>query len=756
MMHNRWFHRPRLHSPAPGNTRRVEWLELFYDLIYVAAFIQLGNGLSTHPGFGGMLIFAGLFVPIWSAWTAFTFLSNRFIVDDFAHRLLVFAQMFAIGAMAVSVGDVFEGRPDGFALAYAVVRWLLVALYVRMWLHGSGGRFLARRNALGFGVGAIMWTISVFVPQPWNYLMWGLGLLIDFAVPMNRRSRQLALRFPPDALHMAERYGLLTIIVLGESFVKVLSEGAAQGWSADFAMMGALALLITFSLWWIYFDDVAGSRLRQGTLGPFVWIYTHLPLTLGITAVGVSIKKAALMDPMASGATYGYEKYRWMLCGTLALVLLSVAVLDVVTERRVSDVRDRHRVLSRVASASAVLLLAAVGTFMPPLLFVAIVTVICMAQVIIDLLMAPMADPHEAHHESPVLFGAAGEQDELPDAPPTSAARFRRIRDPSDFVRRGTPTELRSDLYFHLMEGSWLRLFVMVVLVYVFINVIFGALYLLEENGIAGMARPNYVDAFFFSVQTISTIGYGALSPGSTYANTLVTLEAMLGVAFAALTTGLVFAKAARPRPSALFSRTICIQQYQGKPTLMFRVGNARGNEVVEASIRVVALVDSVSDEGVEMRRLADLKLVRDNSPLFVLSWTVMHVIDEDSPLWGCDVESLDRTLVGLTATMIGFDVTYAQNTHARYIYHPADFRWGHRFEDVISNTAEGLMIDYTHFHTTTSDPEVWPDLPYLEAPAYSPFVPGQRPPGADDLEDADEIPSDEEPAEDTDAGPVR
>lgn len=723
MMHNRWLHRPRLHSPAPGNTRRVEWLELFYDLIYVAAIIQLGTGLSENPGIWGMLVFAGLFVPVWSAWTAFTFLSNRFIVDDFVHRLLVFGQMFAIGAMAVNVGDVFDDKPDGFALCYAIVRLFLVAMYVRMWLHGEGGQNLARRNALGFGVGAVLWTVSVAVPEPWNYLLWGLALSIDFAVPLNRRSRQLSLRFPPDALHMAERYGLLTIIVLGESFVKVLSQGAADGWSADFALMGAMALLITFSLWWIYFDDVAGSRLKRGELTVFVWVYTHLPLTLGITAVGVAIKKAALMDPM----TPGYGKYRWLLCGTLALVMVSVAVLDTVTERRVSDVGDRHRVVTRLASAVVVVLLAAVGDFMVAAMFVGLVTIICMAQVIIDLLMAPMADPHEAHHESPVLFGGHGHDDDdvLPDE--QAASGMRRTRDTSSFIRKGTPGELRADLYFHLMEGTWRRLFAIVLTVYIFLNLLFGALYLLDDaGGIAGMAEPSFVDAFFFSVQTLSTIGYGVMSPASDYANTLVTIQAVVGVAFTALTTGLVFAKAARPRSSALFSHTVCIQQYEGRPTLMFRVGNTRGNEVVEASMRLTCVVEAESAEGNRMRRLHDLKLVRDNSPLFTLSWTVMHVIDEDSPLWGRDPDELERTVVVLTASMIGFDATYAQNTHARYLYHPSDFRWGHRFVDVIDTEHDaGLLIDYGKFHDTLSDPTVWPDLPFVPAPAFSVFDPG-------------------------------
>lgn len=360
-MHNRWFHRPRLHSPRAGNARRVEWLELFYDLIYVAAFIQLGNALSAEPGAFGVLTFAALFIPIWSAWTSFTFFANRFIVDDFVHRLLVFGQMFAIGGMAIGVGDVFAGRPAAFATCYALVRLFLVALYARAWIQGHGGQSLARRNTLGFGLGAALWITAIFVPWPWIFLVWAAAALVDFAVPLNRRARAESLRYPPDVIHMSERYGLLTLIVLGESFVKVLSAGAEHSLSPALAGMGALSLLVTFSLWWIYFDDVAGSRIKKGDLTAFVWIYTHLPLALGITAAGVAIKKAALMDPDLAGT----GKYRWLLCGALALVFACVTLIDAVTERRVAEAKDEHRVNARAISAAVMLLLAPAGAFMP-------------------------------------------------------------------------------------------------------------------------------------------------------------------------------------------------------------------------------------------------------------------------------------------------------------------------------------------------------------------------------------------------------
>lgn len=704
-MHNRWFHQPRLHCPRAGNARRVEWLELFYDLIYVAAFIQLGNALSAAPGTIGVLTFAALFVPIWSAWTAFTFFSNRFIVDDFVHRLLVFAQMFAIGGMAICVGDVFVGRPQGFALCYALVRLAIVALYARTWAHARDGQALALRNTIGFGIGALLWLASIAVPHPWVFLMWGAAVLIDFAVPLNRRARADSMRNPPDVLHMAERYGLLTIIVLGEGFVKVVSAGADTGLNANLVGMGALALLVTFSLWWLYFDDVAGSRIKKGELTAFVWIYTHLPLTLAITVVGVGLKKAALMDPSVAGTA----KYRWLLCGALALVFACVAILDHVTERRVAEAKDEHRVNTRALSTVVLLLLAPAGAFMPAWVFIGLVTLICMAQVIIDLAMAPFADPHEAHHESPRLFGEPPDEDD--DAAPPPEIAPRRIRDPRDFVRRGAPSELRADLYFHLMQGSWRQFFALFIATFLVLNLIFASLYLLDApGGIKGTDERTFADAFFFSVQTIATIGYGALSPGSLYTNAIVVVEAICGVIMAALVTGLIFAKAARPRGSVLFSKPMVIKQHEGKPTLMFRVGNARGNEVIEATIHVVIILESVTAEGESMRRIYDLPLVRDNTPLFTLSWTIMHIIDENSPLHGMSAEEMEARIVTFTVTMTAFDATYAQQTHARWLYHPADVRIGHRFVDILTTDATGAMtLDYRVFHDTIADSNIHP-----------------------------------------------
>ncbi len=694
-MKNRWFHPPELHSPAPGTERSVGWLELFYDLIYVATIIQLGNALSSHVGVLGFLAFAGLFAPVWLLWTGFTFYSNRFVVNDFLHRAIVFLQMFAVGGMAVYIPEVIDGDTRGFALCYAFARYCIVGLYVRSLLQTPASREFSKHRVLVFSAEATIWLISAFLPSPWVYVCWALGLGIALSIPLSRHSRDLSLRYPPDVLHMSERYGLLIIIVLGESFVKVLTSVYEATPTPQTVSMAALVLIITCSLWWIYFDDVAGSRIKAKRAASFVWIYTHLPLTMAITATGVAVKKIVFLDPFIPAP----DKYRWLVCVTLAMVFLFVGIIDAVTERRQSDLSDRTRVNSRIASAFVVMLLAPTGAFLPTWVFVLGLVGLCVGQVVFDLMAAPLeADEEMAKHDAQ---GAVGFGDQSL-AEKTDEKTRRMVA--SDAILRGTPNELRRDMYFYFMEGSWWRLMLSLLAMYVFVNFIFAALFMLEPGSVDGV--ETLAEAFFFSVQTMSTIGYGVMSPLTQYGHVLVTIEAALGLLGVALATGLMFAKAARPSAAILFSDVVVVTRHNGIDTLMIRAGNARGNDVVDAAVTVAVLKSEVSPEGHEMRKLYDLQLRRSRQPIFILSWTIIHEIDENSPLYGIDWDNLDDHLATMIITMTGHDGTYGQTTYARQQYFAEDFRVGHRFVDILSDMDDGrLLVDYTRFHSTEPDP---------------------------------------------------
>jgi inward rectifier potassium channel len=692
---NRWFHPARLHRPSAHEERKVGWLELFYDLVYVATIIQLGNAFSEHfsetPAVAVGTFFA-LFTPLWLTWTTNTFFANRFAIEDLIHRVVIFTQMFGVVGMGLTLGQVCEGNPGPFAACYAGVRLLQVLMYGRVYAQVPEARDMAARYGLTFAASALLWGVSIAVPEPWSYGLWVLGMMADLSVAFSRQGRELSGRHPPDAGHMTERYGLLTIIVLGESFVKLVGAVSDHGLSPECVLMGGLSLGVTFSLWWIYFDDVANSEIRRTPLGPFIWVYSHLPLTAGITAVGVAIKKVVIdLDPFTPESA----KYRWLLCGTLCLTLLCVAVIDAVTARRASEMSDRARVNVRVGAAGVVLLLAPVGGMMDSWAFVALVMGVCLAQVVLDLSMAPLFDPYSGHQASAGPLPARAGPGELPRAD-------RDKLDVRNAVRLGTPSELRRDVYFHLMEGSWTQVFLWGAGAYFFINLIFAALFMLDPHGVTGVSGTSFFEAFSFSVQTFSTIGYGAMSPSSDYAHAVMIVESAVGIVWVAVATGLFFAKASRPRSSVLFSHVMVVNYRNGVPTLTLRAGNARGNELVEAAVRVTVLRDEFAPEGHKLRRLHDLALSRDTTPVFTLSWTIFHPIDAQSPIADLTAETFNDNVVAIIVTLTGHDGTYGQTVHARHTYLPEDVRWNERFVDVLGRTEDGrLLVDYTHFHQT-------------------------------------------------------
>ncbi len=687
-MRSRWYHVPRLHTHADGVEKRASWLELFYDLIFVAAFIQLGNGLAEKVSVARVCAFGGLFVPLWIAWSGFTHYANRFTIDDFTHRLLVFAQMFSVGAMAVTVPLVLDGETQMFAITYACAQAVIVILNFRAWRQVPAARPYARYWGTVFSIGAVIWLGSAFVPAPHCYVLWGLGLLVILWAPSSKASRALQLQFPTDQEHLGERYGLLTIIVLGESFVKVLSAVAEYGADWFAVLQASMTLLITCCLWWIYFDDVAGSRLKKQRFSWVLWLYAHLPMQLAVTATGVAIKKAVHFDLDATAP----DAYRWLLSGSLALVFFSVGIIDSVTERRVAELSDRTRVNVRYGSALLMLLSAPAGGGMTATWYLAIIAALCVGQVVFDMMMAPLEESEETNEAQNISDAV------LARKPGENISLKNRVSI-DDAVRKGTPSELRQDLYSWFMQGTWGRFFGTLAFLYIMSNVFFAALYILQPGCIATADPNSFADAFFFSVQTISTIGYGSMSPITTYGDVVVTAEAGVGLLGVALATGLMFSKATQARAGVLFSDVLTLTDRHGVPTLTFRVGNAKGNELVDANIWVTVLKDDISPEGDHMRRILDLELVRSRSPLFILSWTVMHQITEDSPL--ADVNWDNPTNVySIVVTMTGHDGTYGQTVYARHVYHIEDVRRGVRFADVISELPDGrIMVDYGKFH---------------------------------------------------------
>jgi inward rectifier potassium channel len=275
----------------------------------------------------------------------------------------------------------------------------------------------------------------------------------------------------------------------------------------------------------------------------------------------------------------------------------------------------------------------------------------------------------------------------------TATERFKNIK------KIGIEHSWLDDLYHRLLVTSWVTFACSFFAAFIAFNMFFAGLYLIVPNSL-GNSSGSFFEAFSFSVQTFSTIGYGILHPNNSWAHSIVVLESMFSILITALLTGLAFAKFAKPSARILFSNNILINTYDGRRTLMFRIGNLRGNQIVEANIRVIALVNFKSKEGETLRRQVDLKLVRHSSLFFALTWNVMHIIDEDSPYFGLTHEQIIEQNIELGVSVVGYDETFSQTIHANAMYAPKEFIFDKYFADITLRLPDGgLQIDYTKFH---------------------------------------------------------
>ena len=260
------------------------------------------------------------------------------------------------------------------------------------------------------------------------------------------------------------------------------------------------------------------------------------------------------------------------------------------------------------------------------------------------------------------------------------------------------------DPYHLLLTVPWVGFLAIVVIFDIFLNAVFALLYLLDGNAIAGIKEVGFLEAFFFSVQTLASIGYGVMNPHTLYANLLVTLESIASLMLFAVITGIAFTRFAKSSSRVMFSHVATIHDYNGIPTLMFRTANERRNNILEAKLTVYLMIDEISAEGQMMRRLHELKLVRDQYPVFLLSWTVMHTIDRSSPLYGLTLETMERLHAQILVSLTGVDETIEGTIHSRHIYAARNLMFDRRFVDVIHMGNDGhRYLDYTHFHETTA-----------------------------------------------------
>lgn len=259
---------------------------------------------------------------------------------------------------------------------------------------------------------------------------------------------------------------------------------------------------------------------------------------------------------------------------------------------------------------------------------------------------------------------------------------------------------LLSDFYHLLLVMPWPFFLGFAFLSYLVLNAGFALLYLLGGDAIANARPGSFWDAFFFSVQTVSTIGYGVMHPQTFYGHMIVMLESVIGLGSVATATSLIFARISRPTARVIFSNVAVISPFNGQPTLMFRAVNQRRNRILEAQMMVSILRREYTLEGQVHYRFTDLPLIRQRTPIFALTWTAMHIIDERSPLFGFDEDSLAAADLEVIISLTGLDDTQGQTIHARHAYTPSAIYWHYRFVDIFSETPTGnRAIDLRYFH---------------------------------------------------------
>jgi inward rectifier potassium channel len=251
------------------------------------------------------------------------------------------------------------------------------------------------------------------------------------------------------------------------------------------------------------------------------------------------------------------------------------------------------------------------------------------------------------------------------------------------------------------MTASWPAFIGGAALVFIGFNAVFAVFYWIGNQPISNV-QGAYIDFLYFSIETLSTAGYGDMHPQTHYGHFVAAVELFTGIFSMSLMTGLIFARFARPNARLLFADHPVISSHDGKPTLMIRFANERHNIIGNASARLWLLRNEMSLEGQSFRRFYELQLVRNEHPALALSWTLYHVIDQTSPLYGLDPEALAAAAVSLVVVVSGYDVVAAQTVHARRSYDHSDLRFGQRYADILDTSEEGrLRIDYGKFHET-------------------------------------------------------
>jgi low temperature requirement protein LtrA len=366
----------RLRTLEADEDRRATWLELFLDLVFVAAIAEVASTLSADPTAAGFARFLALFVPVGWAWAGFAFYATRFDTDDLVYRLLTLLGMFAVAALASTVPDALHGGQNAFVVAYVSVRVVLLVLYARVYVSLEIARPVAAWLILMFGIAVCDWLISLAVPVPWKYALWVVALVFEHVGPI--RAWRLLRGMPVHPRHLPERFGLLVLIVLGEAVIGVVLGTAHVSWTVLSGTVAFAGFLAAASIWWLYFDFLdATVVVTRNVRSGITFTYFHYFVTAGIAALGVGVKLAIFsVEPGP-----GYDDIGWIAAAGVALCMAGLGVIQLATPPMLLD----DDVVLRFATAAVAGVLVVLAEVLSPVLILWLLAATLVAQVVVEL-----------------------------------------------------------------------------------------------------------------------------------------------------------------------------------------------------------------------------------------------------------------------------------------------------------------------------------------------------------------------------------
>ena len=352
--------------PMEDEERHAIWLEVFFDLVFVLAVSQLADYLREHLTLPGVLAFAGLFVVVWWTWLSFTFFADLFDPDHVSYRLIMLVVMLLSIMLAVNIGDALGEHAAVFIVLSTLLQAILTGLY--LWgRRDANVRILATRFAIGFAIATLFWLLSLWIAAPFRYILWTLALLIEIGTPM--LVAFMLKKRPFYVSHIPERLGLFTIIVLGESIIRIGTGLVGTPWQVTSVITAVASFLIAACLWWLYFDRVDAEVMKRSfteqyehkreLLRSFAWSYIHVLVFSGLaaTSVGISlvIEQVGKPLPLETGLTLGLG---------CAITLLAITLIQQIGPQSLS----LRELISRACVIVLAVILAFVGTWLGPML----------------------------------------------------------------------------------------------------------------------------------------------------------------------------------------------------------------------------------------------------------------------------------------------------------------------------------------------------------------------------------------------------